>query len=173
MKDGQPIEIPLPEINPPKGNKLRDAVRVYLVDKYGKTKPLPKKYENDPNFIRITDENLYKELFGKHEHCILNEFENYACYVHKESNKFVKSSELKEKYNEVLAQNKEKLFLYLAMNRRDIKENAADFLDSLNFYQLQDLVKEMEMKNKAKKEEEKKEEEKKEENKKTVNSKKE
>lgn len=139
----------LPQLTPPSYEDLRDAIRMRVVNQNtGKPIKVPKSFLDTNEWIKITDEDLYRELFSIDELFILNEFDEWAVFVRKTSKRLLKSKELSLKSKEIIKEKGKDLILYLVQKRKDIDRNPELYLDDLNLYELEALVSEMNESNK-------------------------
>ncbi|NCB23010.1 MAG: hypothetical protein EOM56_09270 [Deltaproteobacteria bacterium] len=134
----------LPELIPLSYEELRDAIRLRIVNEVtGKPIKIPKAFLNTEEWVRISDEDLYRELFSIEEMFVLNSFDEWAVFVRKTSKRLLKSKELLEKAKEVLKANSKELIVYLVSKRKDIDRNPETYISGLNIYELEALVSEM------------------------------
>lgn len=137
-------DIGLKPLYVPSKRELKDAVILDLETKTpGKLKKVPKMFLTDKTWVKIDDEDMFRKLFPTHEHYVLRDFEMYAVYVSKESERFKNVEELKVKAKELLDKRGEEALVFIAKSRKDIQQNAEDYLLSMNFYQLESFMSEM------------------------------
>lgn len=138
-------DIGLPPLYVPSKKELKDAVILNLETKQGGVlRKIPKAFLNKANWIKIEDEDIFVKLFPTHEHYVLRDFELYGVFVSKESPRFKNVSELVEQSKALIAKHEAELIMYITKEKKkEILQNAEDFINSLNFYQLEAFVSEM------------------------------
>ncbi len=138
-------DIGLPPLYVPSKKEFKDAVILNLETKQGGTlRKIPKGFLNKQVWIKIEDEDMFVKLFPTHEHYVLRDFELYGVFVSKESPRFKNVSELVEQSKALVTKYENELIMYITKEKKkEILQNAEDFINSLNFYQLEAFVSEM------------------------------
>lgn len=138
-------DVNLPALYVPSKKEFKDAIILSLETKTGGVlRKIPKAFLNKDSWVKIEDEDMFAKLFPTHEHYVLRDFDLYGVFVSKESPRFKNLAELIEKSKALVAQNEAELIMYITKERKkDILQNAEDFINSLNFYQLEAFISEM------------------------------
>jgi len=116
--------------------KQRNTLAVIeLFDKNRNTKLLdkPKRFEEDPNWIAVTDPEEFKRITPLVMHRMANYLDEYAVYCHKTSLEYNKDrfKDYKEQLVEVIGE--DKVIAILHKNKL--------YAEDLNFYELAELIK--------------------------------
>ena len=120
-----------------KREKLADRIRIKLHDEKGNEIPIDEMFLDESVWLRVTDMKMLKQVFANHD-CEPTTLKKYFCAVKKDSKKLLNIAELKAKKEELQTKYEQEIKDLLYSN----KKMSISIIDSLNYFQFLDFVKE-------------------------------